>query len=180
MIPARTRDARAAARLERKVREVAAASSAIQRARRWIASETVAFDWEIKNVCSHDIHADPRQARSMHTVDLKELERYVVNELDNYQYEVSDDALGNPQSDEWVRGQLAELRDALVKPQWRDVELRDRPRDSGSRQCVLVADDGDTYQVYYDPVEREFVLAVHDPPETIGVRGDVVGCFMAR
>ena len=32
----------------------------------------------------------------------------------------------------------------------------------------------------YDPSPAPFVLACGDPPETFGVRGDVVGCFMAR
>ena len=48
------------------------------------------------------------------------------------------------------------------------------------RQCVLVAADGEGFELYYDPADEEFVLAMGDPPRTIGVRGDAVGCFMAR
>ncbi len=48
------------------------------------------------------------------------------------------------------------------------------------RRCVLVADDPDTCSMYYDPLEKWFVLAMNDPPETFEVWGDAVGCAMAR
>lgn len=41
---------------------------------------------------------------------------------------------------------------------------------------------GTPWTVVFDPVENEFMLAVrhNDKLSTIGVRGDAVGCFMAR
>lgn len=55
------------------------------------------------------------------------------------------------------------------------------PDASESRRCVLVADDLAGFQLFDDPLEEDFVLAADgDPPETLGVRGDAVGCFMAR
>jgi hypothetical protein len=77
------------------------------------------------------------------------------------------------------------LRAALVKPEWRVVSKRDTfeevERDTPKlRQCALVAED-DEFQLYYDPLDEEFCLASFgDPPETFGVRGDAVGCFMSR
>jgi hypothetical protein len=121
-------------------------------------------------------------------LSLEELERAVLAELESYRYEVSENALGRPHSDEWVDGQLAEMRAALVKPEWRVVEKRDTHEETRRevpelRQCVLVAVDSspDGYaELYYDPLEDDFVLASGDPPRTFGVRGDAVGCFMAR
>jgi hypothetical protein len=126
--------------------------------------------------------------RSRPDVDLIELQRFVLNELDSYRYEVPAGALGRPHSDEWVTRQLDEMRAALVEPEWRDLVERDtpdgKPRDVPEiRECVLVAVDAspDGYtELYYDPTEGEFVLASGSPPETFGVWGDPVGCFMAR
>jgi hypothetical protein len=112
-------------------------------------------------------------------LNLGDLERAVVDELDSYRYEVPEGLLGRPASDEWVERQLAELRSALVKPEWRVVLMNDSG-ESEARRCVLVADDGKGHGLYYDPTEQDFVLAAGDPPETLGVRGDPVGCFMAR
>lgn len=117
--------------------------------------------------------------------DLEELQRLVLGEIESYRYEIPEGALGRPHSDEWVARQLGEMRAALVKPHWRVVEMRDTSESMTRetpelRRCVLVADDGNVYQLYYDPVEEDFVLAFGDPPETFGVRGDAVGCFMAR
>ena len=113
-------------------------------------------------------------------VNLEELERYVLEQVESYRYEVSDTALGRPMSQDWVEQQLAELRTALVKPEWRLVTNSDMPKEGetpSAHACALVAED-DNFELYYDPVEEEFVLACG--AETFGVRGDVVGCFMAR
>jgi hypothetical protein len=114
------------------------------------------------------------------SVNLEELERYVLDEIESYRYEVPEGALGRPFSAEKVERLLSEMRAALVKPEWRVVEKRDMPDEFELRRCVLVADDRDSYELYYDPLEEDFVLAIGDPPQTFGVRGDAVGCFMAR
>jgi hypothetical protein len=121
-------------------------------------------------------------------LNLEELQRLVLEELESYRYEVPADTLGRPHSDDWVARQLADMRAALVEPEWRIVEKRDTFEEAGLdvpelRECVLVAVDSspDGYaELYYDPVEDDFVLASGDPPQTFGVRGDAVGCFMAR
>jgi len=116
-------------------------------------------------------------------VNLDELEQLVLDEIDSYRYEVSDDALGTPKRDEWVERQLAEMRAALVKPEWRLVQMQDTYLQMTSntpefRRCALVAEEADGCELYYDPLEDEFALAYG--AVTIGVRGDAVGCFMAR
>ena len=121
-------------------------------------------------------------------VDLQELQRSVLDALDSYRYDVPAGALGRPHSDEWVARQLAEMRAALVEPEWRAVVEREKPEGGARdlpevRECVLVAVDASPEgyaELYYDPAEGEFVLASGDPPETFGVWGDAVGCFMAR
>ena len=118
-------------------------------------------------------------------LNLEELQRFVLDELESYRYEVPEGALGRPHSDAWVERQLAEMRAALVTPEWRVVRQNDTPEEPPGmpelRRCVLVADDRDAYQLYYDPLEEDFVLAFSgNPPDTFGVRGDAVGCFMAR
>ena len=73
------------------------------------------------------------------------------------------------------------MRSALVKPAWRIVDMSKTANPSGVRQCILVADDPNGGQLYFDPLEREFFLASDgDPPESLGVDRDAVGCFMTR
>ena len=77
------------------------------------------------------------------------------------------------------------MREALVKPEWRIVEKRDTFEEVNLdtpelRRCILVAEDRDTNQLYYDPLAEDFVLANGYPPQTMGIRGDAVTCFMAR
>ena len=120
-------------------------------------------------------------------MDFDQLRDSVESEIDSYIYAVPCGALGQPMSDEWICSQLAEMRAALVQPRWGTILVRDTAEQmSGAvapelRQCVLVADDRNGYQLYYDPPAEEFVLARSgEPPVTFNVRGDAVGCFMAR
>jgi hypothetical protein len=120
--------------------------------------------------------------------NLEEIRRYVLEEIASYRYEVDQAATGKPPSDEWVARQIAALRAALVEPEWRVVQKRDAPAESARetpelRHCVLIAVDRDPdgyAELYFDPYEEDFVVASGDPPQTFGVRGDAVGCFMAR
>ena len=121
----------------------------------------------------------------MSETDLGELERFVLAEIESYEYTVPEGALGKPFPDTEVEALVAGMRAALVKPEWHVVQLRDtveqlKRTSPERRRCVLVADDGEAYRLYYDPVEEDFFLAVGNPPETFGVRGDAVGCWMSR
>jgi hypothetical protein len=79
------------------------------------------------------------------------------------------------------------MRAALVRPYWADAELRDTQEQIVAnpailRKCAIVADDLKGTILAFDPIENGFLLAVRqeDAVRTIGVRGDAVGCFMAR
>jgi len=119
-------------------------------------------------------------------VDLAALRKAVESDIASYVYVVPSGALGRPASQAWLQSQLAEMSAALVEPTWRTVALRDtvaqiRQPEPETRQCVMVADDRKGCELYFDPVVGSYVLAHSgSPPVTFNVRGDSVGCFMAR
>jgi hypothetical protein len=120
-------------------------------------------------------------------MDLAALRATVENEIENYVYDIHPEAIGQPLSQEWVSAQLAEMRAALVEPTWREIRVQDSydqvigKAEGEIRRCVLVADDREGCELYFDPAQEDFVLAFSgDPPVTFNVRGDAVGCFMAR
>jgi len=89
--------------------------------------------------------------------------------------------LGSPLPPEWFAGQLAEMRSALVEPYC--IEMPDgRHPDEGARPVWVVAEDPQILLAYDADPEGDFVLIFRDAAE-LGlspVRGDAVGCFMAR
>jgi hypothetical protein len=106
---------------------------------------------------------------------------------ETYVYECPDDAIGNPWTDEVVQTGLAQFRISLVEPYWAEVEIRDTFAQVGMtaaprRRCAVVADDAKGTLLLFDPVENSFVLAERSGAglTTFGVRGDAVGCFLAR
>jgi hypothetical protein len=116
-----------------------------------------------------------------------ELRPTIEQEIDSYIYQHHPQAIGTPMPEEWVTRQLAEMRAALVEPVLRTVSIRDSLAQIRGeevpivRECFLVADDKAGYELYYDPTSNDFVLAYSgEPPSTFNVRGDAVGCFMAR
>jgi hypothetical protein len=120
-------------------------------------------------------------------MDLDALRAAVESEIESYVYDIHPKAIGRPLSQEWVDAQLIEMRAALVEPAWRDIKIQDSyeqvigSAECEIRSCVMVADDREGYELYFDPVHGGFVLAYSgDPPVTFNVRGDAVGCFMAR
>jgi hypothetical protein len=79
------------------------------------------------------------------------------------------------------------MRSALVAPYWTEVDIRDTFEQVSSdvspcRSCAVVADNGHGTLLLFDPTGNDFLLAVRsgDGLRSIGVRGDAVGCFMAR
>ena len=116
-------------------------------------------------------------------MNLEELEQFLLDEISSYRYEVSDGAPGRPFSSEKVELLLTEMRAALVKPEWRMVDTsntRAARRGLAEPRRVRSSPKTTRSQLYYDPVEGEYALATGDPPQTIGVDGDAVGCWMAR
>lgn len=117
----------------------------------------------------------------------EELRRAIENDINGYEYVVPSGAISNPIPSDRVATELAAMRSALVAPYWAEVEIRDAfeqvSSDAGPYQrCAVVADDGCGSLLVFDPMQGDFFLAV--PHEgglrSIGVRGDAVGCFMAR
>jgi hypothetical protein len=120
-------------------------------------------------------------------MDLEALRRCVEKDIENYRYSASANAVGAAWSDDTVEAQLADLRAALILPYWADVELRDTHEQIAAdpailRKCVVVADDLKGALLAFDPIENEFLLVVRqkDAVLTVGVRGDAIGCLMAR
>ena len=120
-------------------------------------------------------------------VDLSRLRQRVEKEIETYVYDFPDTAIGNPWTDAAVQQGLANFRASLVEPYWTEVEIRDTFEQIGMieaphRKCVAVADDGKGMLLLFDPTEDSFVLAERGSTglTTFGVRGDAVGCFLAR
>ena len=118
---------------------------------------------------------------------LSRLRLQVEKEIATYVYQCPDDAIGKSWTDDAVKKGLAQLRASLVEPYWAEVEIRDTFDQVGRmeaprRKCVVVADDGERMLLMFDPVEKSFVLAERGRAGivTFGVRGDAVGCFLAR
>ena len=112
----------------------------------------------------------------------------VETEIRDYVYEFPDKGMiGNRKPEAWVAEGLAQMRTSLVSPYWVEVEVRDTIDQIEMdipilRKGAVVADDGKGTVLLFDPVAGEFVLAQHVATGlvTIGVRGDAVGCFLAR
>jgi hypothetical protein len=120
-------------------------------------------------------------------MDLHLLRRTVESEIENYQCPSSPNSIGTPWSDQKIATELAVMRAAILEPYWVEVELRDTLEQIDAeretrRACVVVADDRDGTLLAFDPTENRFVLVVRCETGliTIGVRGDAVGCLMAR
>jgi hypothetical protein len=118
---------------------------------------------------------------------LLQLRRKVEEDIRSYVYVFPDEAIGNRWTDAKVADGLAQMRTSLIDPYWAVVELRDtfdqvRMSNSDHRKCAAVADDGKGMVLLFDPVEESFVLAQRTATglTTIGIRGDSVGCFLAR
>ena len=118
---------------------------------------------------------------------LTRLKQRAENEIETYTYDFPDNAIGKPWSDAAIKDALARFRASLIEPYWVDVEIRDtfeqvRMAAAPRRRCAAVADDGNGVLLLFDPLENSFVLAEHETTglATFGVRGDAVGCFLAR
>ena len=122
-------------------------------------------------------------------MNLAELRKFVEAEIDSYVYEVPEGAIGNRMSDEWVQTQLIEAKESVVEPYVEKMWLQDtyeQIKDKDNKiiqELLVVADDKKDFIVFYDQENKEFGLANSTCSEikvTIGVRGDFIGCFMAR
>lgn len=113
------------------------------------------------------------------------LRRDVERQIAEYVYEVPAGAVGTPLAAEEIRADLETMRLCLVEPRWEEVNICN-PEEArigvGSRRmCVTMAED-EGYVLVFDPAENEYHLAWRSDHGlgTWGVRGDAVGCFIAR
>jgi hypothetical protein len=133
---------------------------------------------------------DEEKAGVDHGHSLAELKARVLEEIDGYANKAQPSAshlVGIPWSEARIMDELQTMRQCLVDPYWVQAEIRDTFEQIGSdlvlrRNCIVVADANDGHLLLFDPSERDFVLAqaTEGSPVTIGVRGDAVGCFLAR
>jgi hypothetical protein len=120
-------------------------------------------------------------------MDFESIRLRVLNEIDNYTYEVPPGTVGIPWDNSKVQLQLKEMRDSLVSPYLAIVKMSQPFESIGSeayenRECVIVADPKDGYLLFYDPVANNFGVADQRGTELfdVGIPGDAVGSFMAR
>jgi len=111
-----------------------------------------------------------------------ELERQIAG----YVYEYPEGAIGGPLPDDVIRTCLNSMRSCLVEPHWEEVNICNTSEESRNglgvkRMCVTMAEDG-AYVLVFDPVDEEYHLAWRGEHGlgTWGIRGDGVGCFIAR
>jgi hypothetical protein len=116
--------------------------------------------------------------------ELEALRLRVLEDLDEYVYSVPPTALGRPLLNDYTNRLLSEMRDALVQPYVVTMRMCQsfHPTPEERRECVIVADDRNGNLLFYDPLLKQFGLAMLLEGELcdICVPGDAVGCFMAR
>jgi hypothetical protein len=117
-------------------------------------------------------------------VDGSTLQALVLSAVEDCKGPVGTAAKGAPFAPDRVREELNLLRAALVPPYRSDIvfALGEGRQEAGTgRYWVVARHDGTV--VYYDETTSEYCLAQVWPDgrlESIGVRGDLPGVFMAR
>ena len=114
------------------------------------------------------------------------LRRETERQISTYVYQVPEGAIGIPLPADEIRDDLNKMRLCLTEPRWEEVHIRNTPEEirtgeGVSRVCVTMAEE-EGYVLVFDPVEEEYHLAWRSEHGlgTWGVRGDAVGCFLAR
>jgi hypothetical protein len=117
------------------------------------------------------------------SVDAASVAKLVLKELDDFQIplEAHPLQLGSLLPPEWFASQLEAMRAALVAPY---VARFADGRDPGNapRDVWIVAEDEDVLLAFDPDPEGDFALVFRTAPRPglSPVRGDAVGCFMAR
>ncbi len=114
------------------------------------------------------------------------LRRELEQEISNYVYEAPAGALGTPLPADEIARLLEEMRPCLIEPHWEEVHIRNTPEEIKTgigvkRRCVAMAED-EGYVLVFDSVDEVYHLAWRSEfgLGTWGIRGDGVGCFIAR
>lgn len=119
------------------------------------------------------------------TIDLHKLKTEVRAELDGYPIPppVHPQAVGSPLPASWFEAGLTEMRSSLVEPYLAEAVWFDRVANKRiSRPVAIVADDNQGHVVALDIQGDEFELLRRADGSllSLDVRGDAVGCFLAR
>lgn len=125
----------------------------------------------------------------MASTDRAEIQALVQDELASFRLAplAPGSTVGVPWSEAKTEEHIAELRAALVTPYLQRFTLKDTfeqiARTPQARVDYWVVAEVGSYLEFYDPGLDEFGLACRGQagslPETIGVRGDLVGVFCA-
>jgi hypothetical protein len=116
----------------------------------------------------------------------QQLRREVERQISGYAYKVPAGAIGTPLSADEIRTMLSAMRFCLVEPRWEQVNICNIPEEirtgvGVTRTCVTMAED-ECYVLVFEPLHEEYHLAWRSERGlgTWGIRGDAVGCFLAR
>ena len=112
-----------------------------------------------------------------------EVAALVQREIDGFRYEVPADSLGTPLARHEIERQLQQLKEALVEPSLEALEIQPPDSPDQAKLWLVAVDGAGGFKVFYDPEHNDFCLAAFGQggsPHSIGVRGDLVGTFMAR
>jgi hypothetical protein len=111
----------------------------------------------------------------------EQLRRQLNQEISSYVYESHPEAIGIPLSSDQIRGDLDLMRVCLVEPHWEEANLCITNGVVVKRMCVTMAEE-EGYVLVFDPIGEEYHLAWRGENGlgSFGIRGDGVGCFLAR
>jgi len=118
----------------------------------------------------------------------RDITKVISREIDSFEYvEPKDASVGKPFSNDKMQTYLSRLNNSLVTPYEQEFFLRDTydqmtlPVPSIVTYWVVAKNDN--YLLFYDHNNHEFGLGTEgvsrEFPSTIGVRGDLVGVFVA-
>ena len=117
-------------------------------------------------------------------IDIQAVAERVRRELDDYEVPPHDpQAIGSALPSEWFRDGLASMRNALIDPYWAQIQAGGFDETEIFRQVLVVVDDQQSTLLAFDPnIEGDFSLLRRSMGTLYGchVRGDAVGCFLAR
>jgi len=115
-----------------------------------------------------------------------QLRHKVELQISEYVYEVPTGAIGTRLSPDQIRADLELMRLCLIEPRWEEVNICTTPEEirtgiGSTRPCVTMAEDAG-HVLVFDLASNEFYLAWRSELGlgTWGIRGDAVGCFIAR
>ena len=116
----------------------------------------------------------------------QQLRLELEHQISGYVYEVPAGAIGSPLPDHQIRADLNTMRLCLVEPHWEEVNICNTGEEARTgvgvkRMCVTMAEE-EGYVLVFDAIDAQYHLAWRSEHGlgTWGVRGDGVGCFIAR